>query len=82
MFEGDTSKVARLEERVAEHLGFSQVLTEGTLHLVADQVRRFTGLLDVHPEFDHVQEQLQKVLVLGVPSLNGEGQEGFAVFNR
>jgi hypothetical protein len=49
-----------------ESAGFGGVRAERTLHLVAEDVVRFGGLLHVHLELDHVEEELQQVLVLGV----------------
>ena len=55
---------------------------EGAAHLVAVDVRGLGRLLDRHPELDHVQEELQQVLVLGVAALDGEGQVRLAVLRR
>ena len=53
--------------------------SEGVDHLVARDVRGLAGLLDVHSPLDHVEEELDEVLVLGVPSLDGERKVGAPV---
>ena len=59
-----------------ELAGERLVVGEGVAHLVARDVGGLAGLLHVHPELHHVQEELQEVLVLGVRALHGEGEEG------
>src|SRR5262249_49281769 len=41
--------------------------------------RRFDGLLDVHPELDHIQERLHGAHALIVPALASGNQDGLAV---
>ncbi len=50
-------------------------VVEGIVHLVARDVGRLAGLLDVHAELDDVEEELEEVLVLRVAALDGEGEE-------
>jgi len=53
------------------------VAAKRTAHLIAGDVRRLTSLLHVHPELDHVQEELEEILILGVAALDRETQERF-----
>ena len=62
--------------------GTRLVGAERAAHLVAVDVRGLGRLLDVHPELDDVEEELQQVLVLGVAALDGEGQVRLAVLQR
>ena len=58
------------------------MLAERIAHLVAGDVRRFDRLLHVHAELDHVQEELQQVLVLGVAALHRERKKRLPVLQR
>ncbi len=58
------------------------MLVERARHLVAVEVRRFGRLLRRHPEFEHVQEELQQVLVLRVAALHREREPRLAVLHR
>lgn len=55
---------------------------KGTPHLVARDVRCFTGFLNVHLELHYVEEELEEVLVLGIASLHGETKEGPLLLER
>ncbi len=56
------------------------MLSERALHLVADDVRRLAGFLDIHTKLDKIQEKLQTILILRVTALDREGKIRFAVF--
>src|SRR2546426_15868 len=66
-----------IRQRDPTRLGL--VIAERTAHLVAGDVRRFTRLLHRHVEFDDVQKELQKILVLRVSTLNGKAEEQLAI---
>ena len=55
------------------------MIAERAVHLVADDIGGFASLLDIHPEFDHVQEKLEAVLILGIATLDGKRQVRFAI---
>src|ERR1041384_2493035 len=68
---------------VDQHLAWPRVVrAERAAHLVAVDVGRLARLLDVHPELDDVEEELEQVLVLRVAALDRERQVGLAVLER
>src|SRR5580658_4335631 len=50
------------------------MLAERVAHLVARDVGSLRRLLHRHAELDHVEEELQQVLILGIAALHGENQ--------
>src|SRR5205085_11393186 len=50
------------------------VLAEGAAHLEAVDVRGLGRLLHGHAELDHVEEELEEVLILAVAALDGEAE--------
>ena len=63
-----------------EFTGETLVKIKRITHLVAGNVGCFAGLLNRHPELDHIEEKLKQVLVLGIPALDGKRQIGFPSF--
>ena len=54
--------------------------TERTLHLITNDVRGLTGLLDIHSKLNNIQEELKRVLVLSISPLNGKRKEWLTFF--
>ena len=55
------------------------MVSEAGEHLVAYEPRGFACLLHRHVKFYHVQEKLEKQLILLVATLLGKGQVRFAI---
>jgi len=62
--------------------GLRFVPAERAVHLVAVEVGGLGRLLHRHPELDHVQEELQQVLILRIAALHGEREIRQAVLER
>ncbi|MCG3120992.1 MAG: hypothetical protein ALAOOOJD_03920 [bacterium] len=58
------------------------MLIERVAHLITRDVRRFAGFLHVHAELNHVQKELQEILILRIAALHGKSQQRFAIFER
>src|SRR5687768_18427592 len=59
---------------------FAQVVAKRTVSLVVAHVRGFAGLLHVHAKLDHVEKELQQILILKVTALYSERQKWLAIF--
>ncbi len=59
----------------SEAAGLDLVLAKRTAHLIAGEIGCLARLLNVEAELDHVEEELEEVLLLRVAALDGEAKE-------
>src|SRR5207244_3207188 len=50
------------------------------MHLITRNVGRLTCFLHTHVKLDHIEKELQEILVLGIATLNRKAQEWFLIF--